>query len=132
MGSFRVSAGNDRKKSMNTATGGPYWIRTSDLFRVKEARYLYANGPALRNFSKEIALLAIWTVTVTGNFVKGLLYRGFRAETVVNKRYGVLEGAHPGQNFASEGSHLLFVLDRFRNSDNVHCAQSATRMWLSW
>ena len=25
--------------------GGPYWDRTSDLFRVKEARYRYANGP---------------------------------------------------------------------------------------
>lgn len=25
--------------------GGPYWVRTSDLFRVKEARYHCANGP---------------------------------------------------------------------------------------
>ena len=26
---------------------GPYWDRTSDLFRVKEARYRCANGPRL-------------------------------------------------------------------------------------
>lgn len=31
--------------------GGPYWDRTSDLFRVKEARYRCANGPRLIKFS---------------------------------------------------------------------------------
>lgn len=31
--------------------GGPYWDRTSDLFRVKEARYRCANGPRLLKFS---------------------------------------------------------------------------------
>ena len=27
--------------------GGRYWVRTSDLFRVREARYHCANRPAL-------------------------------------------------------------------------------------
>jgi hypothetical protein len=29
------------------AFGGRYWVRTSDLFRVREARYHCANRPAL-------------------------------------------------------------------------------------
>ena len=28
--------------------GGRYWVRTSDLFRVREARYHCANRPAVR------------------------------------------------------------------------------------
>ena len=30
------------------ALGGRYWVRTSDLFRVREARYHCANRPALK------------------------------------------------------------------------------------
>ena len=32
-------------RDVPVTTGGRYWVRTSDLFRVREARYRCANRP---------------------------------------------------------------------------------------
>src|SRR5699024_1410646 len=37
--------GHERSRSARQGRGGRYWVRTSDLFRVREARYRCANRP---------------------------------------------------------------------------------------
>jgi hypothetical protein len=43
------------------ALGGRYWVRTSDLFRVREARYRCANRPGFEGFEVETGFEPAYT-----------------------------------------------------------------------
>jgi hypothetical protein len=58
-----MAAGTEKPLISQGFSSGRYWDRTSDLFRVREARYRCANRPGLALTASEVAtgFEPVWT-----------------------------------------------------------------------